>query len=229
MGTDCDAVRDIAGELALGIASGEERARALEHIAGCAACRRELERLSAVADELLVLAPESEPPPGFETRALNAMIGRPAPRRRRVRRFFALPAVGLAGAALATGVLLVATSNDRNLASDYRQALAAANGTQFAAVPLRDDSGAKRGSLSLYRGTPSWLVVTVPKDAQSSVARAEIVSKSGAHMSLAGFKLRDGVWGGRLPMAFDDVASVQLLSRRGRSVLVAYTKGAWKM
>ena len=70
-------------------------------------------------------------------------------------------------------------------------------------------------------------MVAVPEQARASITRAEIVGKSGVRRPLAGFNLREGVWGGALPMAFDDVASVQLLSSQGRSLLVGYTKGAW--
>lgn len=226
MNADCEEIRDITAEIALGVASGEERARALDHIATCADCRRELERLSAIADEMLVLAPESEPPPGFEERVLQQIAPRPA-KQRRLRRFLTLPAVGLAGAALATGVLLVAFHDDRQLASQYRQALAAANGKEFVAVPLRDGAGVKRGSVSLYRGSPSWFVVTVPGARQNAVARAELVSKSGTRASFDHFKLVRGVWGGALPIGFDQVASLQLLDAHGKSLLVGYNKRGW--
>src|SRR4051812_22831318 len=130
MNTDCDEMRDLIAELALGIASGEERARALDHVAGCVACRRELERLAAIADDMLVLAPESEPPPGFEARVLRAMTPRPRKRRWLPRRL-ALPAAGLAGATLASAALLLSFNNDRQLATEYRQALSAAHGSAF--------------------------------------------------------------------------------------------------
>ena len=59
----CEEVRALA-ELALGIAVGDERARVLEHLLACPACRRHLEELSSVADDLLLLAPTQEPPVG---------------------------------------------------------------------------------------------------------------------------------------------------------------------
>jgi anti-sigma-K factor RskA len=71
----CEEILDLAPEIALGIADGEERADALRHLATCAECRRVVEQLSQVADELLVLAPAQEPPAGFESRVLEA-IGR---------------------------------------------------------------------------------------------------------------------------------------------------------
>jgi hypothetical protein len=226
MSIDCDEMRNVTTELALGIASGEERARALDHVAGCPACRRELERLAAIADDMLVLAPESEPPPGFEARVLRAMTPR-APKRRWLPRRLALPAVGLAGAALASAALLLSFNDDRQLATEYRQALSAAHGSAFAAVPLRDTARAAHGSVSLYKGSPSWLVVTVDGGPRERVARAEIVSRSGRRVPLRGFRLTAGVWGGALPIPFDQVASVQLLGEQGSSLLAAYTTGHW--
>jgi hypothetical protein len=74
----CEEIRDLAPEIALGIADGEERAEALRHLSTCADCRRVVEQLSQVADELLVLAPAQEPPPGFESRVVDAIgLGRP--------------------------------------------------------------------------------------------------------------------------------------------------------
>ena len=79
----CDEVRDLAPEIALGIADGEERAEALRHLSACAECRRAVERLTEVADELLVVAPVQEPPAGFESRVVQAMgLQAPRPRRR---------------------------------------------------------------------------------------------------------------------------------------------------
>ena len=75
----CERMRDLAPEIALGIADGEERAEALRHLSTCGECRRVVEQLSQVADELLVLAPVQEPPAGFESRVVEAM-GLPEPR-----------------------------------------------------------------------------------------------------------------------------------------------------
>ena len=79
----CDEIRELAPEIALGIADGEERAEALRHVSTCAECRRAVERLSGVADELLLMAPAEEPPAGFESRVVRAIgLDQPEPRRR---------------------------------------------------------------------------------------------------------------------------------------------------
>jgi hypothetical protein len=75
-------------ELAIGVAAGDERARLLGHLARCVPCRGVLESASAAADALLLVAPEREPPPGFETRVLAGLAGATP---REARRLSALP------------------------------------------------------------------------------------------------------------------------------------------
>src|SRR5215475_7604967 len=81
----CDQVRDLAADLAIGIADGQERDAALRHAATCPSCRRLVAELSSVVDDLLLLAPSHEPPPGF-TAATLARISPPPSRRRRATR-----------------------------------------------------------------------------------------------------------------------------------------------
>ncbi|SEF12216.1 anti-sigma factor family protein [Jiangella alba] len=64
--TRCGEVADALAEVATGAASGPDRARVLAHLADCPDCRRELEELTRVADEVLLVAPEHDPPAGFE-------------------------------------------------------------------------------------------------------------------------------------------------------------------
>lgn len=97
----CEELREPLAELALGIASGEQRARVLDHTDRCPHCQRLLGELALVGDELLTLAPEHEPPPGFEVRVIERLGSPPRPRRRRLlrgRRGAALAAVAAAAA-----------------------------------------------------------------------------------------------------------------------------------
>ena len=79
----CAQLRDVAPELALGVLGGAERAEAIMHVNGCARCQALVNELTEAADALPLLAPEIEPPVGFEQRVLSS--GR-ARRRRSVRR-----------------------------------------------------------------------------------------------------------------------------------------------
>lgn len=216
----CEEARELLAELALGVADGEDRARVLEHVAGCPDCRRELERQSVIADELLVLAPEEEPPLGFELGVLQTIQPR-APRRRTiVRRLAVVGAVALAVAVTAGG-MLVGFREDRRLADQYRATLAVAHGSYFGAKRLADPAGRPGGVLFAYRGSPSWILVTVEPPYRAAATRAELVVRSGRRIPLASFRLTSGAWGGSLPVDLGDVAAVHLVGEDGRSVLVA--------
>ena len=217
----CPEIREQLAELALGIADGEQRGRVLEHVAVCAGCRSELEALSATADEILVLAPEREPPAGFELRVLHALEPPRPQERRPVRRPLALAAVGLAAAALTAGVMLQAFRDDRSLASHYRSVLAEAHGSYFGAMRLRDPDGGEGGVVFLYRGLPSWIVITVDGPYSETVRRAEIVTDGGRRVPLPWFGLDRGTWGGALPVDVDAIAGVRLVGARGKPLLEA--------
>ena len=103
MSLTCAQLEDLAAELALGTVSGAERAVALDHLAGCAACRDLVDQLARVADNLLLLAPVAEPPPGFESKVLSQLGVAPAPAAR-VRPLRRRVLVGVAAAALVAGL-----------------------------------------------------------------------------------------------------------------------------
>src|ERR1700683_4325260 len=71
---------DAAAELALGVLTGRERARALAHLDQCEACRENVRQLTVTGEELVGLLPAIEPPAGFETRVMERLWpGTPAP------------------------------------------------------------------------------------------------------------------------------------------------------
>ena len=202
-------------ELALGIADGEERARALEHLAGCADCRRELEELSGLADELLALVPEQEPPPGFEGRVLKRLQlaqapSRPRARRRPLRRL-SLVAAALAGAAAAAIVLTLSFSSDRRLASQYRAALQGANGQYFQSASLLAPNGRRVGTVFGYQGAPSWLFYVLDRGIGSGLYKEQIVTRSGRSITLPPFRLLAASWGVATPVAVRDIALVRIV------------------
>ena len=213
----CERVRELAPEVALGTIEGEERAEALRHLATCAECRREVDRFSAVADELLTLAPVHEPPAGFEARVIEAMT---PPRRRPWRRLLAWLGPPLAAAA-ATAVALVAVYHDDRVTADrYRETLSQADGRYFRAAPLRDETGAEAGVVFGYQGTPSWVFVTVDDRHRDAVTSAELVTRDRRTIALPAFALGpDGSWGGALPGNLYDVTAIRLLGEQPGQVL----------
>lgn len=165
--SECEELADLLAEVATGAASGPDRARVLRHLSDCEGCRKELEELSAAADEVLLIAPEREAPAGFEGAVLARLTdAKPAPSRRR-RWGWAATRPVLVGAAAAVfglggaGAVWQATSDDRDLAASYRDTLDVANGQYFTAVDLTGPSGNSAGTVFMYEGEPSWLFVIV--------------------------------------------------------------------
>ena len=75
----CAEFADAAAELALGVLTGRERARALAHLDQCEACRENVRQLTVTGEELVGLLPTIEPPAGFETRVMERLgLGTPA-------------------------------------------------------------------------------------------------------------------------------------------------------
>jgi hypothetical protein len=220
---DCARIREALPQLALGIADGEERALALEHVAGCPDCRRELEELSSLTDELIALAPQHEPPPGFENGVLDRLAIRRArsrPAWRRVRRL-AVAAVVPAVVAATALVMSASYSADRRLASQYRAALQGAHGKFFESARLHVPAGQVAGIVFAYQGSPSWLFYVLDGPYGSGPHQEQIVTRSGRTLTLPPFRLIDGTWGVATPVPVRDIAHVKLIPQSGGPTLDA--------
>jgi Putative zinc-finger len=224
----CDEVRELAPELALGIVDGEERAEALRHLTGCADCRRAVEDLSEVADDLLMVAPVQEPSAGFESRVVAAMgLGDGASRQKRAKwrspRWLTLRIGPVVATAAVTAAAMVGVyHNDHETAQRYRDTLAEANGRSFQAQRLTDEAGGRAGVAFGYEGSPSWLLLTVDPGHRDSVTRAELTTRDGRTIPLRSLRLdAQGGWGGAIPVKLYDVASVRLLGPHSGDTLRA--------
>jgi hypothetical protein len=220
----CEQVREIAPEIALGVADGQERDGALRHLAGCAECRSVVAEYSAVADELLLLAPSHEPPPGFEARTL-ALLGEPkrAVRARSWWRPLSVAAAIVIAGLLAAGAVLHATAGDRRVADAYRAVLAEGNGSFFDVATIRGSSG-DIGSVFGYQGSPSWVYATLrapmPSERRFEV---ELVTSDGRTLSLGPAVMGGDVtgWGAVLPVDLASVSELHFLDANGKPVLTA--------
>ena len=204
----CAEVRDLIPELAAGVASGESRARAVAHLAGCADCRRELEEVAGVVDGMLQLAPEREPPNGFEARVLAAIqAGRTRPR---LRTALVVAAAVVLVAGVAAGVTWWRGAEDRDAADHYRGVLSVADGRYFRAAEL-EDGGAGRGHVFAYEGRPSWVFVTVD-GAPSGTYHVRLVDAEGRSSWIGVCTVRDGTgsWGTTVDVPIRDVARVEM-------------------
>jgi len=217
----CEEIREMAPELALGIVEGEERGRALEHLADCPDCRRRVDELSEVADELLLMAPHREPPVGFESKVLDEVL--PAPPRKRRKRRLALVLTPAAAALAAAAVTLGVVSGDLRDASHYHHTLSEANGKEFEAYSLYGGGGAFAGTVFSYKGSPNWLVITVDPAHRADLDNAHLVMNDGSEIPLRWFHLDpSGSSGGGIPVDPDNVAVLRLLPGAGDNPLVAH-------
>ena len=215
----CEHTREIAAELSLGIVEGEERGRALQHLAECPDCRAEVEKFSDVADELLLLAPHREPPVGFESRVLSEVLPAPQPKRRRRLRLVLAPA---AAAVAAAAIVLAIVAPDLRLASHYRHTLDQANGKEFESYALRGPADSHVGTVFSYEGSPSWVHVDVDPGHRAGLNTAELVTKDGSVIPLRWFHLDPaGGAGGSIPINPNQVSVLRLTGSPGSGPLVA--------
>ncbi len=204
---DCRDFAELVPELALGITTGEERARSVEHLANCASCRKMLDELSDLADDLLLLAPPYEPPIGFETRVLERIhaSGR-SPRRRHVtaRVAAALVAAALLVVIASVGAVLRVTSADRGLGSSYRRTLAVANGDYFVAKQLYGRGEKTGGHIFAYQGSPSWIFVVVSEPTLSGRFKVRLETNEDRRVALGTMRIEhgDGSWEAMSPSTF---------------------------
>ncbi len=206
----CAELEALAAELALGTVAGAERAVALDHLAGCAACRAMVEDLAGLADRMLLLAPVIEPPPGFESKVLARMGGaatarelRPTRRRRLL--------VGIAAAALVAGLSTAGATwlaGESERPTEIRTALAA------------DNEGRWRCRAVVYGDRPTWLVVSLDRMDGSSNSYSVEALRAGndTPVKVGTFSLDQGH--GTLARPVDlpagDLESVRVLDAGGR-------------
>jgi hypothetical protein len=69
---------------------------------------------------------------------------------------------------------------DRQLAQQYRQTLRVAGGSYLTAAPLTTPGGERAGSVFLYQGNPSWILVTVTAAPADGAYRMLVIDDDGA-------------------------------------------------
>jgi hypothetical protein len=205
----CAELEALAAELALGTVAGAERARALDHLAGCAACRELVDDLAGLADRMLLLAPVIEPPPGFESKVLAQMGVAPVRELRPTRRRRLL--VGIAAAALVAGLSTAGAAfvaSDAERPVEVRTALAA------------DNEGRWRCRAVVYGEKPTWLVVSLDRTDGSSNSYSVEALRAGdpTPLKVGTFSLEQGhgTLARQVDLPAGDLESVRVLDSGGR-------------
>ncbi len=210
-GVDCAELREVSAELALGDLSGSERADALAHLARCPKCGQLVGELTRVAEDLLLLAPELEPPPGFESRVLAKLGEQRRPRRSRLR---SLVAVAAALVMLAVGGGLVAqVVDDDGGPQTVRTALAVSA------------SGRSTCRVVVHGGDPASLVVSLdgpPGSSREYVVEAHSVK--GAAVPVGRFALQDGrgLLATTVDLDAEELKSVRVFNLEGELLYEAF-------
>jgi hypothetical protein len=205
--------RGVAAELAMGVATGVERGRALSHLEGCHECRAYVAGLADARDELLLLAPEREPAAGFESRVLAHLI-RPA-RPARWRRILSLSVAASVAAAAGVGGAWLATRSDRQAAALFRTALERADGVYLGVEVLRQPDGTRAGHVAVYLGRPSWIFVVIDEGFPVGTFDVEVVGRSGDRQPAGTVAIDQDRRGAGLvlPTGIEQIASVVLIPR----------------
>ncbi|MEO9181068.1 MAG: zf-HC2 domain-containing protein [Acidimicrobiales bacterium] len=206
-----DDYRDALAEFALGILDGRQRAGLLAHITTCPECAQNVRELADASDALLHVPLSAEPPLGFESRFIDRIrSSQPEMSRWTLR----------AWTSLAAAAVLVAVSFGIGGTLDRGHSHApAANPVTLGNMDQRslELNGRNVGSLLAYRGSPSWMYVTLGVPGSLSSVRCTIITKSGVRHFIGTFALKngEGSWGTSLPVAFTSVRNVQLTTPRG--------------
>ena len=225
-GPSCEQHTDHLAELDLGTMTGRERAETLAHVETCSRCADEVEELSRAADELLLVSPRTEPPPGFEVR-LFEQLGITVQRRRIARlpvlfgnlsrraRAVVVAAAGASVALAGTGVGLIVTSG--------APAATVSRGTQAVQATLLGLHGQDFGRVVASPGSPSWIFMVVESQGFSGRLDCEVVLAGGKTLWLGTFSVVKGygTWSSPLSATIGQVRATRLVDRSGQVVATA--------
>ena len=206
----CELIQGELAELALGILSGRSRSRVLAHVESCPRCTAELERLSYVADELVQLAPEVEPPLGFELR-LAEKLRAAAPERQR-RRLWRSSVLSVAAAVIVLlGFGIGTLANLRGGNNQDRPPT-----VNLTAAKLTSH-GHVLGEVMISAGNPAWMFMTIDDSSWSGTVTCAVTLSGGKVETIGAFKLSGGygAWGAPLTSPAGNVRAARLVAPNG--------------
>jgi anti-sigma factor RsiW len=219
-GRGCEATAGELSELALGVLTGRERARALAHVESCPRCAEELEQLSRAADAVVQVAPEVEPPLGFEVRLFEKMGVADAPHRRRHRHLPRWVPAALATAAAAVGLAVGLTTA---LSSPSPPAQNAAAGGHHAVVANLVEHGVSVGRVVVRGGAQPWMSVMLADSGARGTVDCLVVTNDGTTHWVGTFTAKSGYGAWLAPLHFDpkDLRAAEVVSPGGTVIATA--------
>jgi hypothetical protein len=217
---ECVQYSDDLAELALGVLSGRERAGALAHVDTCPRCAEELEQLSRTADAVVAMAPEAEPPLGFETRLFARMGIEEAPvaRQHRFKKAWLPVTIAAAVVALAIGLGFGLSSSP----STSPRAQSALPKGAVDAGPLVEH-GATVGKVVVFGGDKPWMQMTLADSTARGVVHCVVVTRDGVTHQLGSFTASEGYGAWAAPLHVDpaSVRSAEVMSPSGTVIATA--------
>jgi hypothetical protein len=214
----CEEYAPDLSELALGVLTGRERARALSHVESCPRCAEELEQLSRAADAVVQVAPEVEPPMGFEVSLFERMGVAAVPRktRRRTRWVPAVLAAAAAVVALAVGLTVA-------LSSPSPPAQNAAGPARHVAVATLFENGESVGHVVTHGGAQPWMSMMLADSSARGTVDCVVVTKDGVTHWVGSFTAKHGYGAWLAPLHVDpkDLRSAQAVSPSGTVIATA--------
>ncbi|MGW1893683.1 hypothetical protein ACWCP6_26045 [Streptomyces sp. NPDC002004] len=223
VGPDCDRLRDVAEELALGVLPAGERAAAMEHLDRCSACREHVHELSRTADAVLDLVPAADPPPGFEERVLQR-LGLPATRSSRRPRRGRRLALALAAAVASVALGGLGWTLGTNFGQPPSITSAQSPGQQLRAARLTGD-GHEMGHAYLFSGPSSWMFMSLDAPGHSGPVSCQLQRADGSRVTAGTFTLPkdgDGYYGTGFPASSSPVTDVRLVQADGSVLATAH-------
>lgn len=203
----CDDFDGEAADLALGHVGEPRRSDLMHHAGNCAACDRRFADLVTIADRMLELAPEAEPPAGFETRTVARMSASPSRRR--------VPRAALAGAA----VLLVAVLGVWTIVGG-----SAGDRSETIVAPVLSRSGDPIGIAELDRASSPRLIVTMDGPSDWTGVWTCEVRADGSWVEVGSWtadEVTNGVWAAGLPRSAADPTAMRILGDSGSVIATA--------
>ncbi|MEV5875931.1 zf-HC2 domain-containing protein [Streptomyces sp. NPDC052101] len=239
---NCDKLREIGAELALGVLPGRERAEAVAHLDRCADCREYVRQLTLVGDRLIGLLPDREPPLGFETRVARSLAqqaeaaeapagaaGRASQRLRgRARR------ARLRLAAVATALTVAVGFAGWGIGTAVEEILAASAPAAGSEPMLIGDmtstanGGATVGEVYAHPGTPGWIFVSVDLSGSHASYTGKVTCllehADGTTVRVGDFPLTGGhgEWGVAAPGDLSTLSGARLTTPDGTVLATAH-------
>jgi hypothetical protein len=219
----CELYAEDLAELALGTLAGRQRVAVLQHVDSCLRCAEEVETLSHALDSLVQIAPDVEPPLGFEVRLFERLgLAAPQPVRRRGPRRVPVPTRRARNAFLAAAAAIVAVAG---FAVGHLIETPAPAPTQSAAITgvLQSGNGQTMGQVVVTSTRPAWLYMYVEGDSHAQQVRCELRLADGKFDVVGTFWTERGygTWSSALTVPASQVAGARLVSMSGATLATA--------